>query len=153
MVNHSMVKPGGAVLIALLLIVVSGCDPQARGFALPPGDVQRGQATFAELGCNHCHSIDRQVEKLAGGDENIHFRLGGPTTRIKTYGDLVTSIINPSHRISGFENSPVNVTAEGDSRMLVYNEVMTVQQLVDLTTYLETTYEVARPRYSPMYAP
>ncbi len=153
MTKHTAIKLGVVALVLFLLLMVSGCDPQARGFALPPGEVERGKATFVELGCNHCHSIDRQVEKLTNGDENIHFRLGGPTTRIKTYGDLVTSIINPSHRISGFQSSIVNTTAEGDSRMLIYNEVMTVQQLVDLTTYLETTYEVARPQYSPLYVP
>ena len=73
MAKHTAIKLGVIALVVFLLLMVSGCDPQARGFALPPGEVERGKATFVELGCNHCHSIDRQVEKLANGDESIVF--------------------------------------------------------------------------------
>lgn len=40
----------------------------------------------------------------------------------------------------------------GESRMPVYNEVMTVQELVDIVTFLQEHYEVVAPqvRY-PMY--
>ena len=153
MSRQMMTMTGMGILLLVLLLLATGCDPQARGFALPAGDVERGKATFVALSCNHCHSIDRTIEKLPESEEAIHFRLGGPTSRIKTYGDLVTSIINPSHRISGYQSSLQNTTADGESRMRRYNEVMTVQQLVDLTTYLETTYEVVRPQYSPLYMP
>jgi len=68
--------------------------------------------------------------------------LGGQTTVIKTYGDLVTSVINPSHKIFRRHSKQKVSTEEGGSKMITYNEVMTVQQLVDLVTYLESNYEI-----------
>ena len=141
---------GGCVCAILLL---SGCNPQARGFALPLGDADAGKEAFLRLQCNHCHSIADAIEKDAAGHADIHFKLGGETTRIRTYGDLVTSIINPNHKISGFTSETANISAEGDSNMPSHNEVMTVQELVDLTTYLQTTYEVIRPETHGMYYP
>jgi hypothetical protein len=41
----------------------------------------------------------------------------------------------------------------GKSKMTVYNEVMTVQQLVDLTTFLQDTYTVYDPAYKIYYYP
>jgi hypothetical protein len=36
---------------------------------------------------------------LAGADRPI-LELGGPTTMVRSYADLTTSIINPNHAIS-----------------------------------------------------
>jgi sulfur-oxidizing protein SoxX len=71
--------------------------------------------------------------------------LGGQTSRT-TYGDLVTSIANPSHRIArGYP--PETVTVDGVPLMsLIYlNDVMTVQQLVDVVAFLQASYDVAPP--------
>ena len=48
----------------LLLGALAGCNPQARGFALPPGDAEQGKETFVAMGCNACHSIADSIEKL-----------------------------------------------------------------------------------------
>ena len=54
----------------------------------------------------------------------------------------MTSVINPSHKTSR-RYVKQNIATEGrELKMVVYNEIMTVQQLVDLVTYLESTYEV-----------
>lgn len=138
------------LLIGLTAGFLAGCDTQSRGFALPPGDAEQGHTEFVELGCNACHSI-AGVEKLApDSDTGVHVFLGGTVTRVKTYGDLVTSIINPSHKLSR-RNDPTTVDAEGNSRMWIYNDVMTVAQLVNLTTFLQAHYEVRIPDYH-MYA-
>jgi hypothetical protein len=39
------------------------------------------------------------------------------------------------------------VTEDGESKMPRYNEVMTVQQLIDITTYLSSKYSVWSPYY------
>ncbi len=138
------------VLLITLSAMLAGCNPQARGFALPEGDAETGRDTFVHLQCQHCHSVKNDLDKLADGHPEIGFELGGTVTRVKTYGDLVTSIINPSHKISrGLR--PEHVTEFGDSRMRTYNQVMTVQELVDITAYLQTTYEVVTPQYSYYY--
>lgn len=77
--------------------------------------------------------------------------LGGDVSRVKTYGQLVTAIINPSHKLA--EGYPEEVVSEdGDSKMPVYNEVMTVQELIDIVAFLQPQYNVVVPKYSyPMY--
>jgi hypothetical protein len=70
----------------------------------------------------------------------IAVELGGETTKVQTYGDLVTSIINPSHRLA--KGYPVDQISEnGNSKMEYYNEVMTVEELIDLVTFLKTKYQ------------
>jgi len=92
-----------AILATVFLL--AGCEQQSRGFALPPGDATQGKATFVELGCPACHSVRGEVERFTeGADPAIEVILGGQTTRVKTYGDLVTSIINPSHKLSRGRN-------------------------------------------------
>ncbi|MCB0689092.1 MAG: hypothetical protein KDC53_21285 [Saprospiraceae bacterium] len=125
-------------------ILMSGCNPNSAGFALPEGDFENGKINFVGMACNQCHSVDDLAwEGLEGKD--VHFRLGGEVGKVKTYGDLVTSIINPSHRIA---RSFRQEMAEGDtlSPMPNYNEVMTVQELVDLVTFLEKQYRVTPPQ-------
>lgn len=143
-------KPAILPLLLIPLLSTGGCNPESRGFALPPGNAEAGRQAFVELDCQHCHSIADELDKFTEGHPEVHFVLGGRTTRVRTYGDLVTSIINPSHKIS-FPSADGHSDNAGTSAMRVYNEVMTVQQLVDLTTYLQQTYEVVQPQFQPYY--
>ena len=141
------------ITIAATVVGVSACNPQAKGFALPPGDATRGQQTFIALGCNSCHSVRDKLERdLVSADPSVNVALGGEVTRVKTYGDLVTSIINPSHKLSR-GNDPSTVMPDGTSVMQDYNDVMTVQQLLDLTSFLQESYTVWVPEYGPYYFP
>lgn len=136
-----------------ITLSLMGCNPQAKGFALPPGDAEAGKATFVELGCNGCHSIKGRIERLPiTTDADIHVVLGGEVTRVKTYGDLVTSIINPSHKLSRGNDSRT-LTEDGDSLMPTYNSKMTVEQMLNLTTMLQQSYKVWVPNYAPYYFP
>lgn len=141
----------------LLFLILASCDigpNSGRGFSLPEGSVEAGRVTFVELECNSCHSVG-DIERVAGREgPDINVRLGGPVSSVKTYGDLVTSVINPSHRINRHYNDQELVTGDNESKMMLYNDVMTVQQLVDLVTWLESNYEIipvsrtTYPRYS-----
>jgi sulfur-oxidizing protein SoxX len=140
--------------------VLGGCQPEpnsGRGFTLPVGNVDAGKSAFLTLECQACHIV-KEIEQLsvADGKPRMSIPLGGEVTRIQTYGELVTSIINPSHRLAravpgadqtagpGKSDSPV-------SPMTNYNQVMTVQQLIDLTTFLQSLYRI-RP-YEPTEYP
>lgn len=132
------------------LVAASGCDQEARmsekGFRLPDGDAEAGRATFLELECHQCHSIKGMPLPVIPGQDPPYVDLGGKTTRVKTYGELVTAIINPSHRLArGYAKAVV--ADDGGSKMPVYNDHMTVQQLVDLVMFLQPTYEVVPPDY------
>ncbi len=63
--------------------------------------------------------------------------LGGDVARISTYGELVTSIINPSHKLAG-GYLPAVISTNGESKMTNDNDAMTVQQLIDLVAFLQS---------------
>jgi hypothetical protein len=134
------------IYVVLFLTILSGCDggpKSGRGFTLPDGDLDRGRAVFVELQCNTCHSVG-DVKKLPTlkGDSSISVMLGGKVSSIQTYGQLVTSIVNPSHRLAGRYAAEQVSTADGVSLMRNYNDVMTVDQLIDLVAYLQSNYEL-----------
>ncbi|MCG8442599.1 MAG: hypothetical protein MI723_12400, partial [Caulobacterales bacterium] len=96
-------KPRRASALAALLamIAVAACEigPESgRGFRLPEGDVAEGRERFVDYRCVDCHSIVGMDELRTDVVALMDLPLGGGTTQIATYGELVTSIINPSHR-------------------------------------------------------
>ena len=137
-----------------LLFACSQGKDSPRGFSLPAGDAEKGKATFVLLQCNACHATD-DVEQLdVVGAGAVSFPLGGDVSRVKTYAELVTSIINPSHRLA--PGYPGNVPTSADtSPMRNYNDAMTVTQLIDLVSYLQPHYQLRPqiPSTYPVYAP
>lgn len=137
-----------AAVVLVLLGFAGGCSEesiQAQGFALPDGNSENGQATFVRLQCHQCHRVNG-LNLPAGEDQRegpVEVVLGGPVSGIKTYGDLVTSIINPSHRL--VRDPDQTLAVDGQSLMTVYNDVMTVTELVDLVSFLQEKYEVVVP--------
>lgn len=132
-----------------LLAACTGDKQSPMGFSLPEGDAAAGKATFEELACNACHSTPdiEQLERTP--PEAISVALGGNVRRVKTYADLVTSVINPSHRISK-ANRPGMAVQKGESHMANYNSVMTIEQLIDVVTYLQPHYNL-QPYERTMY--
>ncbi len=136
---------------ALAIVFLTACGPgPGREFALPPGDPDRGKAAFVELECNACHSIaDIPHLSIEEGGSRIDKRLGGAVSRVKTYEELVTSIINPSHKLATrMRTDTLTEVADesGRSRMRNYNDIMTVRQLIDLTEFLRGAYKVQARR-------
>jgi hypothetical protein len=127
-----------------LASLIPGCNTgpkSSRGFTLPDGDVERGKTAFVELQCDACHSV--RGANLPTPDETpeLSVTLGGEVARIKSYGELVTSIINPSHRLAkGY--APEDIQTNEQSNMKNYNDVLTVSQLIDLVAFLQSHYEL-----------
>lgn len=135
-------------LLVFAVAVFGGCDRDRmseRGFALPEGNAMAGRETFLYMQCNQCHTIEGEVLPPIPGAEPF-VELGGPVTRVKTYGELVTSIINPSHKLADGYAKEV-VSENGKSKMYVYNGYMTVQELIDLVAFLQPHYEVVMPAF------
>lgn len=140
-----------AFFLLFTLVLVSACDQgpnSPRGFSLPPGDVARGKATFVQLNCLACHRISNLDRGELAQESDILVPLGGLVSKPISYGDLVTSVINPSHKLSRRVDEEL-IATKGESNMRNYNDVMTVSQLVDLVTYLESEYQVVE--YRPSY--
>ena len=129
-----------SISLAFVLALLSGCDAANRNaLVLPEGDAEVGRTVFVDLRCHACHVI--QDLELPAIEREYSISLGG--IGAKTYPELVTSIVNPSHRLArglGWEMD--------ESPMSNYNDAMTVTQLVNLVEFLQTQYEVpSMPRY------
>lgn len=144
--------PLAVVLIAAAAVTACERDYMSeRGFSLPEGDPIDGKEAFLYMQCNECHTVQGlELPKVPLADPPF-VMLGGDVTRVKTYGDLVTSIINPSHKLA--EGYPVEeVSNDGESKMYVYNEYMTVQELIDIVMFLQPYYKViVPPQAYPQY--
>ena len=145
-----------AALWALSLFALAGCEPGPRsekGFRLPDGDAAQGTETFLALKCNACHRVHGvDLPPPPEGTEPVV--LGGGVPRIKTYGELVTMIINPSHSLAG-GHLKGKIARNGMSKMPVYNDTMTVTQLSNLVAFLQARYEIKRDDdlYYPYFGP
>ena len=140
-----------ALALALaLLFAAAGCDPRksAVGFRLPDGDVGRGREAFAALQCHSCHSV---AGETFPAPERFNIRLGGESARIHSYGELVTSIVNPSHVITARYLEELRRAKE--SPMTNFNATMTVEQMIDLVAFLQSRYELIVPEQRMPYYP
>lgn len=138
------------VLAAIVLGVAGGCDRDVmseKGFRLPAGNVMAGREAFLYMQCHQCHTIEGEQLPIIPGQEPPYVELGGKVTRVKTYGELITAIINPSHELARGYAEDV-VAEEGESKMYVYNEFMTVQELIDIVMFLQPYYDVVVPEYT-----
>ena len=145
-----MMRRTGLLLTLAALASLYGCEADRmseRGFSLPEGNAMAGREAFVYMHCHECHTVvDEQFPAVAMADPPF-VELGGKVTRVKTYGELVTAIINPSHKLAqGY--SAEQVTSDGEeSRMPVYNGYMTVQELIDIVAFLQPHYDVYVPQY------
>ncbi len=139
------------LLMAVGALSLTACDSgpdSPRGFSLPKGDAEQGMLVLLKHQCLACHSVEGLSGETIEPELELRVQLGGQTTRITTYAELVTSIINPSHKISkGYMVD--SVSEAGVSKMRNYNDVMTVTELVDLVTYLQPLYKVKPYEYTP----
>ena len=106
---------------------------------LPEGDPAQGKTEFVMLGCAGCHSVVGADLPEAAEAGPVRVLLGSQTRRNMSYGQLVTSIVNPSHRLSPRYRKDA-VSEEGQSLMVSYNDVMTITQLSDLVAFLQEHY-------------
>jgi len=132
------------VITAVVVSALNGCTPaptSGKGFTLPEGSVDRGQEAFVRLKCHACHSVSGVELPEIAAELETRVQLGGEVPRVSTYGELVTSIINPSHKLANGYAAPA-VAMEGQSKMTKYNDLMTVQELTDLVAFLRSRYEL-----------
>ncbi|MGB7996690.1 MAG: cytochrome C [Photobacterium halotolerans] len=133
------------VLTALFVTIagLSGCDRSSQSFSLPQGNLELGEQVFVKYQCLRCHTMagyEAEAETLSGALQTP-VQLGGQVSRIRTYPELVTSVINPSHRLAeGYDGADIQV--DGQSVMPNFNDVMTVTELVNLVYFLEEHYEI-----------
>ncbi len=146
------------IAIILFFVMLSACSKgphSPRGFSLPEGDSDRGELVFMAYDCLACHSLEGYTDQGLSKELSTVVKLGGDVTRVKTYAELLTSVINPSHKIAeGYAKKQVR-DDQGESKMRNYNDLMTVSELVDLIAFLQPHYQLVpyeRTNY-PTYYP
>jgi len=135
-----------AGIVAAAASLVSGCAyTPVFGFPADAGDIDAGRQAFIDHQCHACHTVAGvRLPALAGAPEPL-LELGGETVYVKSYADLMTSIINPDHRIS--ERYRDEMLRRGivplETPMPPPNiDNMTVRQLIDIVTFLDSRYEL-----------
>ena len=131
--------------ILLLAAVVTGCSDEpapVEGFVLPKGDVVAGQEVFNSVGCRFCHSIADLDLPPFHSPQVLNIQLGGEVYKVQSYGELLTSIVNPEHKkLTKHLKQLPEEAKQLDSPMPEFNDVMSVRQLIDLTEFLHSRYE------------
>lgn len=137
------------IALSTTLFACSKGPDSPKGFSLPKGDVEQGQIAFKRHKCIACHSIEGYEDDSIEKQFETPIRLDVSSAITKTYAQLVTSIINPSHKIAtqslGIEGAS---NPDLSSNMRVYNDVMTVTELIDIVAFLQPKFKVKPLRYT-----
>jgi hypothetical protein len=119
--------------------------PPGWQFTWPVGDPARGRAIFVKLECYSCHEVKGEPFPIP--------RDGGwPGPELAAMGSLhppeyfAEAVINPSAVI---DPGRAYAAPDGSSRMPSYNDVVTVQEVVDLVAYLRALRPPAGSRGGP----
>jgi mono/diheme cytochrome c family protein len=138
------------LLPLVLILVLQACNfgPESpKGFSLPQGNSVEGEKVFMKYQCLACHNLEGIAYETVNKEFEPPVLLGGTSTRVRTYAELVTSIINPSHKLAHNYQLAL-IQEDGESKMLVFNDVMTVTELVNLVTFLQPKYKLPHYEYT-----
>jgi mono/diheme cytochrome c family protein len=148
---------------ALLLLLTSCGDEEtrkeakmAKGFVLPKGDAEKGKQAFIEMQCHRCHSVAGETFPNHSEPSKVRLHLGGEVYKVKTYGQLVTSVIHPDHVVSKdyLETLEKEKREGAESPMPSVNGEMTVEQMINIVEFLNSHYVKLEPEYEmPVYGP
>ncbi|MGB1263594.1 MAG: cytochrome C [Cognaticolwellia sp.] len=131
--------------ILLILLTLFSCNKgveSPRGFSLPKGNADSGKLVFLKYKCLACHTLQGIDDTRIKKHPDISVPLGGEKTQVVTYAQLVTSIINPSHKLAN-PYSPMSKNPDGTSKMKIFNDEMTVTELINLVSFLQPNYTLA----------
>ncbi|MDY6983349.1 MAG: hypothetical protein SV422_09685 [Pseudomonadota bacterium] len=143
------------VLGCTLLVGACRTYPDYTGdfrFPILRGDVMRGQQAFVQYSCHQCHTVDGITLPDMPQGRPVTVNLGGDLIFAKTYGDLVTSIINPDHVIADewLAQLPRPTRREVDSSPMYVDPDMKVTELIDIVAFLNSRYRLL-PGYTEYY--
>jgi Cu/Ag efflux protein CusF len=101
--------------------------PKGWQFTMPKGDYEKGREIFQKYACYICHEV-RGENFPPGSRAGPELSQMGPLHPLEYFSE---SVINPSAHASKKDRDP-----DGKSTMPDYNERMTLQELIDLSTYM-----------------
>jgi Cu/Ag efflux protein CusF len=104
--------------------------PKGWQFTMPKGDAAKGREAFEKFACYVCHEIRGEKFPAAAPGNVLGPELSqmGPLHPLEYFTE---SMINPSAHAAKKHRGP-----DGKSTMPAHNERMTVQELIDLSSYI-----------------
>ena len=104
--------------------------PKGWQFTMPKGDVSKGREAFEKFACYVCHEVRGETFPTAAPGSVLGPELSqmGPLHPLEYFTE---SIVNPSAHAPKKYRGP-----EGKSTMPANNDRMTVQELIDLSSYI-----------------
>lgn len=111
----------------------------------PKGDLAKGETVFMEQKCFACHTLEQR--KLPDFDlpAKLKIHLGGSAQELWTRDDYAKAIMNPNHVVAPeYQAIMIRIgdkVGAANSPMPTFNEKVTVQNLIDLATFLSDAEE------------
>jgi cbb3-type cytochrome oxidase cytochrome c subunit len=115
--------------------------PKGWRFSWPKGDPAKGRDVFVKLECYSCHEVRGESFPAASEGDKVGPELSamGPLHDPEYFAE---AIINPNAVVgSGTEYA----ASDGSSKMPSYNDVVTVQEVIDLVAFLSSLRPPATP--------
>jgi sulfur-oxidizing protein SoxX len=97
----------------------------------PNGDPVKGWEVFVKLECYSCHKVKGEQFPAPSSQVGPELSVMGPLHDAEYFAE---AIINPSAVIEKGEGYEA---ADGSSKMPSYNDLVTVQEVIDLVAYLK----------------
>jgi Cu/Ag efflux protein CusF len=114
--------------------------PKGWQFTMPKGDAAKGREAFEKFACYVCHEVRGEKFPAAAPGSVLGPELSqmGPLHPLEYFTE---SIVNPSaHAGKKYRN------ADGKSTMPAANDRMTVQELIDLSSYIASLKPTGVPK-------
>jgi len=146
------------LVASLIMVTLSACtmdSPPVKGFVLPQGDVALGETVFVKYGCHGCHSIPGVDLPGMDAESVVLLEIGGEVYRVKNTGELLTSVINPTHVVSQEFINKLEGANRGnaESPMPYYGDAMTITEMINLVAFLRSQYSKLMPDFFQSYIP
>ena len=134
-------------IVATLIGAATACGPSrysSAGFHLPAdGNAEHGKQAFVQLGCSGCHRVAGVDLPEPTAQPPVPVLLGGMVDRKLSDAYLVASMIDPSYQLAPYPKE--QLLSDGVSRMPSYADRMSVRQVVDVVSFLQTNTVVRPP--------
>jgi cytochrome c1 len=105
--------------------------PEGWKFTWPKGDPVKGLEVFVKLECYSCHEVKGLKFPAPSGEIGPELSVMGPLHDAEYFAEAIinpNAIIEPGH---GYQ------AADGSSKMPSYNDLVTLQEVIDLVAYLK----------------
>jgi len=133
-------SPVRSLLLACCLVaspILTGAE-EARIF--PPGDSAQGEPVFLETRCYRCHTLESRDLPDFDLPASLKIHLGGDAHALWSRDQFAQAIMDPEHLVAPqYQAALLQVDDPGgaeESPMPSVNHQLTVQQLIDLASFL-----------------